>query len=299
MILLLFTAIYKRISEYGFTENRYFVLVIACWILAMTLYILVSKRKQLRYFPMILTIISLLASFGFWGAFSVSERSQVKQFSRLFAEIKAKDFKITRDEDDQFRSIIRYLSKRNAINKTTPLFGFNPEETYKDISDWTMASKLSDTLKIEVIYDKNDIERNRNGYFGIGDLNTVYDISGYDYLKQMNFYEIDTLVRKSLHDSIKGYTMYLNFKESSFNILKDSIDIHKINLNPLIIKLINKQDRYDIPPSLLTVKQEFDDINIKLIFQSMYINNEKDSLPRINNASAYIFLKLKENAQQD
>ncbi len=305
MILLLFTAIYRRISQYGFTENRYFVLVIACWILGMTLYILVSKRKQLRYFPMILTAIALLASFGFWGAFSVSERSQVKQFSKIFTEIKAKNFKITRDEDDQFRSIIRYLVKRNAIDKTTPFLGFNPEETYKDISEWNMTSKLSDTLNIEIIYDKDDIARNWNGYFGIGGLNTAFDISGYDYFKQINFYKGNsvntkkTVVSDIVQNNIKGYDLYLDFKESSFKIFKDTIARHTINLNPLIDKLIGEENRSNLTPSMLTVEEKFEDMNIKLIFQSIYINNEKDSLPRINNASAYILLKLKQNAQQD
>jgi len=305
MILLLFTAIYKRISEYGFTEKRYFVLVIACWILGMTIYILFSKRKQLRYFPMILTIIVLLASFGFWGAFNVSTKSQVKQFSTLFTEIKAKEFKISSKENNRFNSIIRYLAKRKAIEKITPFVGFNPEEKYKDISDWSMVSKLSDTLSIEVIYDKNNIERSRNGYFSIGGLNSVFNISGYDYLKQMNFYKGNNLksekaiVRKPMREKIREYDLFLDFKKSSFEIFKDTIAIHKIDLNPLIDKLIGQEERHNITPSMLTVEEKFDDMNIKLIFQSIYINNEKDSLPRINNANAFILLKLKENAKQN
>ena len=46
LIALLFVAIFRRINEYGITENRYFVFMLACWILAMTLYILFSKRKK-------------------------------------------------------------------------------------------------------------------------------------------------------------------------------------------------------------------------------------------------------------
>ena len=297
MILLLFTAIYKRISQYGFTENRYFVLVIACWILGITLYILFSKQKQLRYFPMTLAFITLLASFGFWGAFSVSERSQVKQFSKIFTNIKAKDFKINRDEADQFRSVIRYLSERNAIEKTAPYIGFNPKKEFKDVSHWSMATKLVDTLNIEVVYNKNDIER--NGYFSIDEVNTALDISGYDFFKQVNFYKSGLLYTGGSHNNINGYKMHLNLEESSFKIFKDSITSHKINLNPLIDKLLSKENRHDIHPSILTLEEEFDDMNIKLIFQNLYINNVKGSLPKINNANAYVLLKFKNDAQQN
>jgi len=48
LVVLLFIAIFRRIRDYGITENRYFVLIIAIWILAMVLFLLLSKKKQLK-----------------------------------------------------------------------------------------------------------------------------------------------------------------------------------------------------------------------------------------------------------
>lgn len=305
LIVLLFVAIFKRISQYGFTEKRYFVLVLAIWILSITLYMLISKVKRIRVFALSLAIIALVVSFGFWSAFSVSKRSQINQFSKVFTKMKAKEFKITKEEDNQFRSIIQYLSNRNAINETTQFIGFNPEETFKEMSGWSLASKLSDTLNIEVIDNKNNKSDNSYYYYSTGNSNTEYDISDYDYFKQVNlhpganynFKSNKSRVSDVAQISMKDYGLYLYFKESTLKISKDTITKHLIDLKPFINRLKKEKNNSNLTPEKLSIEAKFNDINIKLIFQRISINNKNDSLPKISNANAYILLKLKENAQ--
>jgi len=292
MLLLLFAAIYKRISEYGFTENRYFVLVLAFWILGMTSYILWSKKKKLRYFPMTIMLITLFSSFGFWGAFSVAERSQLKQFSDIFTEMKAKNFKITSEDDDRFISIIRYLTQRNAIAKAAPLIGFNPSKAFKEASAWSMATSIKDTLGIVVIHDKHTYKS--NGYFGLNETNRTLDVKGYDYFRQVNFHQYTDLGRPII-DSIQDYKMYLDFDKSTFVIYKDSLSKYTINLKPLIDSL-KTYDRDNIPHSKLTLVKDFDAIKVKLLLQSLYID-ANDSIAKLNNVNLYLLLKTKTNAQ--
>ena len=56
LVTLLFVAIFRRINEYGITEKRYFIVVIAVWILAMIIYMLFSKTKKNRVFPLSLAV---------------------------------------------------------------------------------------------------------------------------------------------------------------------------------------------------------------------------------------------------
>lgn len=296
MILLLFAAIYKRISQYGITENRYFVFITACWILAITLYILISKQKQLRFFAITITIISLLTSFGFWGAFSVSERSQVNQFSKVFTKIKSKNYKITEQENIQFQSIMRYLSSRNAIEKTAPFLGFNPKNVFKDISNWSMSSKISDTLNIEIIFEEND---EKYLHFNFDERQITLDIRGYDFLKKAAFYIPYDNKNESQRIDIKNYKLYLDYVAQSVNITKDSITIHKIDIKPLINNFKNKNSDYEVPQSLLTVEEQFDDMSIKLIFNSISLDREKNNELILNYADAYILLKINDNAPQN
>ena len=80
LIGLLFAAIFRRIGEYGITENRYFVVFLAIWLTGISLYFLLSKKKNIKVIPFSLFIGALLTSFGPWGAFAVSAESQASRF---------------------------------------------------------------------------------------------------------------------------------------------------------------------------------------------------------------------------
>lgn len=85
---MLFWALWFRISQYGITENRYYVLVAGLLLLALSAYFLVSKKKDLRVIPVCLFLIALVSSFGPWGALAVSERSQQNRLEDLLRKNK-------------------------------------------------------------------------------------------------------------------------------------------------------------------------------------------------------------------
>ena len=81
--IMLFTSIYKRVGPYGITEQRYFLLALAWWLLFITVYFLVSRKKDIRLVPLSLCILALLSVWGPWGAFSVSLNSQRDRLKAL------------------------------------------------------------------------------------------------------------------------------------------------------------------------------------------------------------------------
>jgi len=293
MITLLFIAIFKRISQYGITENRYLVLIISFWILGMTLYILFSKRKKLRYFPKSLAILALLASFGAWGIFSISKKSQVLQFKKLFTKIQSNDFKITNDENNRFNSIIRYLAERNSIDKTSDILGFNPKEVFKDESKWNIAQKINDTLNIEVT-DKNNLNNYGNHSFNTKRERTI-DISDYDYFNQIYFSNRINRYQDE-RNLIKDYTLDLGKKNNSVLILKEKDTLHEIDLKLFLAGLIanNGSTNYAMDAKDLTIENEFDDLKIKIMFLNLSVitqRNEEEISPEITHAGAYVLLK--------
>jgi hypothetical protein len=60
-IILLVIAISVRINEYGITENRYIISLIAAWLIFISSYFGFSKKGMLKVIPISLAIISLLA----------------------------------------------------------------------------------------------------------------------------------------------------------------------------------------------------------------------------------------------
>lgn len=73
---LLFLAVGTRVFKYGITEDRYFLILLACWLLFITLYFLLSRKQNIKLIPMSLCVLTLLSIYGPQSAFSVSMYSQ-------------------------------------------------------------------------------------------------------------------------------------------------------------------------------------------------------------------------------
>jgi len=43
--IMLALAIYIRVSEYGFTENRYYIAIFGIWLISMSIYFISGKRE--------------------------------------------------------------------------------------------------------------------------------------------------------------------------------------------------------------------------------------------------------------
>lgn len=294
MIGLLFVAILKRLSEYGFTENRYIVFVLACWIMGVTLYILFSKKKQLRYVTMSLATMLLLISFGFWGMFLVSEKSQLNQFSELFKEMKSTEFKISSAQNKQFKSIVKYLTKHNVLNQTENTLGFNPETTFKDESSWNISNKIIDTLGVIVIKDPNDKVINKFPNYRFVNYNNdlTFDVVDYDYFKRLHF------SRNRINDDIKtkfinDNEFCINYDHSFFEIKMNNNDFYQIDLKPLMKELVNGNYKNKIPNSLVFIEKEYLGLRIKLFVTKINLKTKKDNTLGIRQFGVTVFVSEK------
>lgn len=75
-----------RINEYGLTEQRYMLIVLGAWMLAVSIYFAFFKNRNLRVIPASLMAILLLSSFGRWGAFQTAIASQTKRFEKYLQD---------------------------------------------------------------------------------------------------------------------------------------------------------------------------------------------------------------------
>ncbi len=146
MVVLLFVAIGRRISDYGITEARYVVAISGVWLLIMSLYFIISKKDNIKFIPISLALFSLLTVVGPFSAFRASERSQK---SRLLAVLEKnnmlKDGKIVPTVDsislmevEQIRGGIEYLSRNDCFEDIAPMLGL-PKDS---VPDWQATEKL-------------------------------------------------------------------------------------------------------------------------------------------------------------
>ena len=121
LIIMLFVAILKRINAYGFTVERYFVFILACWLAIVALYFIFSRIKNIKLIPISLCLIALATSFGPQGAEAVSRKSQLRI---LQAELNNKKVKETSSDDNaesSAESVFYYLYRTHGYRSVGPL----------------------------------------------------------------------------------------------------------------------------------------------------------------------------------
>lgn len=185
LILLLFTGIFRRINDYGFTENRYLLVVLAFWLAGITIYSLLIKRNDIRWIPVSLAILSFLLAVGPWNIFNVAEKSQLKLFHKILTENKLLNSRnkiagkavLTVNDYKQLFSIVDFFKvrDRSVITAYFPKFVENVEMS-------KYSSVMNDLLKKHITTKNIDIEDTYYSFSSNLRNQNKIDIEGYNYM---------------------------------------------------------------------------------------------------------------------
>ncbi|RMB59107.1 DUF4153 domain-containing protein [Dokdonia sinensis] len=287
LLFLFYVAIYRRIADYGVTEARYFLVLIAVFITGATLYLIFSRKQQLRFLPMALAVMAMVGSFGFWGAFSVSERSQLEQFEEVYnAFAKADSTTLSRETADRFVSITRYLSDRNTLDKTESTLGYNPKVAFPDARSWNMGDKILDSLGLKIsLYNQNP---ERLAYYN--DEANAYVVSGYDYIKDLY------LNKQQRHNNpeniIQGYRFSLEENSNAIQVTKDQEQVLSISLDTVTAELRkNGGNNGSFDSELIYATGNNDSIAVKVYFKQLELVKE-DTQFQVAYCNVMVLFKL-------
>jgi len=130
LVPLLLFSIWRRVTEYGFTENRYCVVGLGFWLAGIVAYFLVRRGGSIKVIPVSLCLLTVLVSFGPWGAFAVSERSQVSRLGGLLGKnailaggtVRPATAPVPFEDQREISSIIRYLHEVHTLRGIQPWF---------------------------------------------------------------------------------------------------------------------------------------------------------------------------------
>lgn len=128
LLALLFTAIFTRILEYGYTEPRYFVLLIALWLTVVVFYNLFALHPRIKFIPQSLFVFGVFAlTVPYLNAFAVAKRSQKTEFTKVLVdENLLKNGKINFNKRleyktyDELSSKFGFLADRKAVEAIYP-----------------------------------------------------------------------------------------------------------------------------------------------------------------------------------
>ncbi|TAL62636.1 MAG: DUF4153 domain-containing protein, partial [Bacteroidetes bacterium] len=323
LIILLGVAIGKRVMQYGITENRYFVLVVALWLVGIATYFLLSKTKNIKTIPVSLCIIAFLSSFGPWGAFSISEISQVNRLEKLLTEEKILvDGKIKKAVDTipdksgrQIVSIVRYLDDHHGFDAIKPWFaeGLDTVLSPKDSKDYVYeAGKVLALMGVEDNYYNNyrDDERDdedtttvKNFYYSTqNDNQHAVSVQGYDYFCNYNryFYDEDNAYYNDSYYTIRfgndSCTIKYSQEKKAFMFSKNGKGILEFGMNDFVkgLRAYNKEHKkyqqdQSIPNEKMLFEAKNDSVRLKFYITNISGEFNKEEI-KINDVNGMLLL---------
>lgn len=114
MVLL---ALWQRIEQYGVTERRYLLGVLAVWLGATAVHRVITRSRDIKGIPLSLAVIGVVTFVGPWSAYAVAERSQAGRVQAILAahgglvegRVGADAVEIPHDEWEQVEEAVGYL----------------------------------------------------------------------------------------------------------------------------------------------------------------------------------------------
>ena len=263
LIVLLFVAIFTRVLQYGYTEARYFVLLISVWLTTVVFYFIFFKKATIKFIPISLFAFGVIALiFPYFNAFSVSKRSQENELKQILSNNKLMvngliDFKapIADSLKNEVESKFEYLSQRSDKEYL---------KSYLDTKTKALVEKDKywyNGLFKNVTYTNKGLDN----YVRIYTKKNTYEIKEYQYiLNSENRGNIETTIGKDL---IKITNTY-NFQNPTFEI---KINEEVKDIMPQIKAFCNKYKSAskDVLVDDLSFTVDFKNYQIKILFSSI------------------------------
>lgn len=228
---LLFWAILYRINLYGFTHERYYVLLLSIWLTIVVAYFLIQKQPKIKFIPISMCLAALLSLVGPQSANSISKYSQLSRFE-MYIE-KGKEKKLTFEQEQDLSSIVTFLQDNYGIEVMIPYAKVKLEALLKK-EKYPSDNDVMNSLGFEYRYQydqKNDID-NTFYYYFYGNDDKVENIHGQDFLFEIssnNDFECNNCT------SIDGKSYTIKSKKTDYGIdLRINKDIIPLKLNDFV-----------------------------------------------------------------
>lgn len=250
LIVLLFIAIFTRINQYGITIKRSLVFLLGLWLSIVTLYFCL-KKKNIKLIPISLALILFISSFGPWGIFNLSEKSQSKRLLSILEKHNLiKNGKVINEviwDTSQYPDL-KALTLYESTNKIPDSIHNEIKSILDYLDNYHGLNTIKPFLKQDLVpYFKVAINKDRH----INEARVYMKTLGLNYSK---FYDRKKSLskiyntKKSNIVSTFGFDYYIplpylynqrihkfNIKNNSYKISLDKSNIHLTSLTDSII----------------------------------------------------------------
>lgn len=299
LIILLFTAIFTRILEYGYTEPRYFVLLLALWLLSTVVYFISGKRATIKFIPVSLFLFGTFALiFPYFNAFSVAKRSQKNELLKVLNQHQLihngkLDFqkKITDTVRNEIADKFEFLAERK---QNEFLYTFLNKKDQTELAD-TMENGNFYSIRNTIQNKFTNVQKTSKDIWDetmrlvITSEKPAIEIGSYQYL--LNF-----TPNKREPQKLNGDTFEVTNLLEKQSSLKLKLNDEEIDFGPQVMKLLeqnkNKTGIVKVPD--ISMESDLGKYHIKFILNEIV----REKFPYDNHISiyyenAYLLIKLK------
>lgn len=328
LALMLFATVSKRMSEYGITEPRYLGIVVSLSLLVFSFYFLLSREKEPLMIPMTLVVLSILASFGPWSAFSVSEASQVNRLKNIleqeyilkngkienWAFLAAKNTLPSEQKRQEITSIINYLLENHGVDKIDPWFQADFKNT--SLLTYENRSKVRSILFKEMFLNEDAPSTRLGSFLTVVDPlipnnaepleldryvfranleDAAIDSEGYERFFEFSLYPQKESLTLDIEES-QRVLLTENLKNGSLTISLPDRELLIFDLRSELKKL---KEEYPLEEQLsvekLTFTAENDQMKAKLVVRDINLQFDANNPDAVNNfwINGIVFISIK------
>ncbi len=294
---VLLLSVWRRVSEYGVTESRYFGILAAFLLAGLCLYFLISRTKNIEVIPITLCITACLSAIGPWSALSISERSQFYRLELLLEKhgilsggkvVKAKAA-VSNEEQAAISAIVRYLHDRHGLKSVRGLF----TEDLASQKAYDRPAKMLAAMGLSYMpyYSEG---RNQTYFSFYAEKKEVQKISGYDY-----FIRIGSYGNQEYHAEVNGkkYKFSLLPSAAQFAVSRDERPVVRLDIMPLARKLkdrpVSPTSHLNVPQEEMVLEGQAGAVAVKILFSEIHMA-ERNGRLELTSALADVLMKIGE-----
>ena len=320
LLVLSIVSISKRISQYGVTPSRYFVVLLAMWLI----FCMVSSIFKARLSVILISLITVVYISVFTPVNNrrITLMSQNKRFEKILVKhglLKdgklVKKPELAKEKKYEVTDVLNYIlginDRRNDIENLKP-FGKTDGKPYKDREEFEKSLGIDTAW-----YQYSDFGSIGDSYFvtfGINEnvlvnmYNGIEEVKGYDYaITNLESYFTDNNNVKEFFGkypvklSQEGIAVYDGKIEDNKELIKVNMPeiVDKIVKNPEIQQRVNKRkDEIKdsvVPENILEFTGENEKVKYKVKVIEISVTGEEHKAPRVSKYYYSFYYSIKNN----
>jgi len=316
LIVLLLMAIWRRLSEYGLTEDRYFLLVLTLWMTGIAGYFSFGRQPSIKVIPLSLALVAALTIAGPWGPYHLSLRNQVSRLRHRLEQlnilrngrIEKATAPVELKNRKEISSVVRYLIQMHGAVSLQPWFvddlrsklekdtGHTSSNLFSR-STYGHAKVVTELMGVSYLEEWQHSSDPKHFYANVTPLwNQVRSIAGYDYLSRFNLYKTNGGTASSVFNiGSSHYELFWGPDVQSVGLRLGKETLVTLEMGPFLKRLQQQTaegSNTGLSEEVLSLEGESDSARIKLRFESVSGTRDSSGI-RLNNAHGELLLKIK------